>query len=82
MSEVVDETHKLYKDLFLFKTDFEKAYKYVDWSCIDVIMLKMKFPVLWRKWIMECVSTPTTSLLVNRSPTKEFPREKHILLNT
>jgi len=33
----------------------------------------MSFPVLWRKWIKECVSTATTPVLVNGSPTDEFP---------
>jgi len=35
-------------------------------------MLKMGFPVLWRKWIKECIGTATTSVLVNGSPTDEF----------
>jgi len=32
----------------------------------------MNFPRLWRSWIMECVSTATTSVLVNGCPTDEF----------
>jgi hypothetical protein len=32
----------------------------------------MSFPVLWRKWIKECVTTATASVLVNGSPTDEF----------
>jgi hypothetical protein len=36
-------------------------------------MGKMCFPTLWRKWIKECVTTATTSVLVNGSPTNEFP---------
>jgi hypothetical protein len=39
-------------------------------------MEKMSFPVLWRKWIKECVSTATASVLVNGSPTEEFPFER------
>jgi len=35
-------------------------------------MQKMAFPVLWRKWINECISTATASILVNGSPTEEF----------
>jgi len=35
-------------------------------------MNKMAFSVLWRKWIKECVSTSTASILVNGSPTDEF----------
>jgi len=36
-------------------------------------MQKMSFLVLWRKWIKECVTTTTASILVNGSPTDEFP---------
>ncbi|XP_024634413.1 uncharacterized protein [Medicago truncatula] len=39
-------------------------------------MERMSFPVLWRKWIKECVSTATASILVNGSPTDEFPLER------
>jgi hypothetical protein len=35
-------------------------------------MERMSFPVLWRKWIRECVGTTTASVLVNGSPTDEF----------
>ncbi|GAU17907.1 hypothetical protein TSUD_330330, partial [Trifolium subterraneum] len=36
----------------------------------------MSFPRLWRKWISECVCTATASVLVNGSPTEEFPMER------
>jgi hypothetical protein len=39
-------------------------------------MLKMNFPTLWRKWISECVGSATTLVLVNGSPTEEFPIER------
>jgi len=32
----------------------------------------MSFPILWRKWIRECLSTATAAVLVNSSPTDEF----------
>ncbi|GAU25960.1 hypothetical protein TSUD_373610 [Trifolium subterraneum] len=39
-------------------------------------MGRMSFPVLWGKWIKECISTATASVLVNGSPTDEFPLER------
>ncbi|KAK2440720.1 hypothetical protein QL285_012099 [Trifolium repens] len=75
-NEVVDEARRLKKDLLLFKVDFEKAYDSVDWGYLDAVMGKMGFPSLWRKWIRECVSTATASVLVNGSPTDEFPLER------
>ena len=35
-------------------------------------MKGMSFPVLWRKWIRECVRTATAAVLVNGCPTDEF----------
>jgi hypothetical protein len=70
---VVDEARKLKKELMMFKFDFEKASDSVDWVYLDTVMHKMGFSVLWRKWINECVTTVTASVLVNGSPTNEFP---------
>jgi hypothetical protein len=72
-NEIVDEARKSKKELMLFKVDFEKAYDSIDWNCLDEVMLKMSFPTLWRKWIKECIATATASVLVNGSPTDEFP---------
>jgi hypothetical protein len=72
-NEVVDEARKSRKELMLFKVDFEKAYDSVDWGYLDAVMGNMAFPPLWRKWMRECVCTATASVLVNGSPTDEFP---------
>jgi len=60
----------------MFKVDFEKAYDSVDLKYLDDVMMNMNFPTLWRKWILECVGTASTSVLVNGSPTEEFPIER------
>jgi len=39
-------------------------------------MVKMNFHPIWRKWILECVTTTSTSILVNGSPTHEFHFER------
>jgi len=39
-------------------------------------MAKMNFPMLWREWILECVTNATTYVLVSGSPTDEFKLEK------
>ncbi|WJX34558.1 hypothetical protein P8452_22662 [Trifolium repens] len=72
-NEVVDEARRSKKELMLFKVDFEKAYDSVDWGYLDAVLGKMSFPILWRKWIKECVCTATASVLVNGIPTEEFP---------
>jgi len=72
-NEVVDEAKSMNKDILLFKVDFEKAYDSIDLHYLNSVMLSMNFPTLWRKWIMECIGTATASVLVNGSPTEEFP---------
>ncbi|MCI02774.1 cysteine-rich receptor-like protein kinase [Trifolium medium] len=76
VNEVVDEARRSKKELMLFKVDFEKAYDSVDWGYLDVVMGRISFPTLWRKWIKECVCTATALVLVNGSPTEEFPLER------
>jgi hypothetical protein len=71
-NEPVDEAKKLNKELLLFRVDFEKTYESVDWKYLDVVMSRMEFPTLWRKWIKECVGTTSASVLVNGSLTSEF----------
>ncbi|GAU35536.1 hypothetical protein TSUD_155670 [Trifolium subterraneum] len=75
-NEIVDNAKRERKDLLMFKVDFEKAYDSVDWGYLNEVMAKMNFPVLCRLWIMECVTTATTSVLVNGSPTDEFCFER------
>lgn len=57
----------------MFKVEFEKTYDSVEWEYLDSVMGKMCFPTLWRKWIKECVTMATISVLVNGSHTDEFP---------
>jgi len=66
----------------MFKVNFEKAYDSVDLKYLDSVMVNMNFPTLWRKWISECVGTATTSVLVNGSPTEEFPIERAFVKGT
>jgi hypothetical protein len=75
-NEIVEDAKRLKKDLLLFKVDFEKAFDSIDWFYLEAVMKKMNFPTLWRKWIMECVSTASASVLVNGSPTDEFKFER------
>ncbi|GAU25751.1 hypothetical protein TSUD_216830 [Trifolium subterraneum] len=75
-NEAMDEARRTKKELMLFKVNFEKSYDSVDWGYLEVVMGKMSFPVLWRRWIEECICTASASVLVNGSPTEEFPLER------
>ncbi|GKV25593.1 hypothetical protein SLEP1_g35004 [Rubroshorea leprosula] len=77
-NEVIDEAKRKRKKSFLFKVDFEKAYDKVSWDFIDYMLMRMGFTVTWRKWIKECLQTSMISILVNGSPTQQFPVSKGI----
>ncbi|GKU93948.1 hypothetical protein SLEP1_g7497 [Rubroshorea leprosula] len=77
-NEVIDEAKRKRKKSFLFKVDFEKAYDKVCWSFLEFMMMRMGFSKKWRKWIQECLRSSSVSVLINGSPTKEFPVSKGI----
>ncbi|GKV31782.1 hypothetical protein SLEP1_g40447 [Rubroshorea leprosula] len=77
-NEVIDEVKRKKMKSFLFKADFEKAYDKVCWEFIEYMMLRMGFNATWRKWIQECLKSSSISILINGSPTKQFPVYKGI----
>ena len=72
VNELVDDACRLKKVLILFKIDLEKAYDSVDLRYLGDVLIKMNFPLFWHEWDLECVTTTTTSVLVNGSPTNKF----------
>ncbi|GKU86405.1 hypothetical protein SLEP1_g936 [Rubroshorea leprosula] len=77
-NEILDEIKRKKKKGFLFKADFEKAYDNVSWEFIDYMMMRLGFCATWRKWIQECLSSSLVSILINGSPTNQFPVYKGI----
>ena len=60
----------------LIKLDFQKAYDSVNWSFLELVMGKLGFGRKWIKWIMNCVSTASMSILLNGSLLQPFKMEK------
>ena len=60
----------------LIKLDFEKAYDSVNWSFLRKVLDKLGFGRKWIRWIMNCVSSASLSILLNGSPLKPFKMEK------
>ena len=75
-NETIDYVRRKKKNGLIFKVDFEKAYDNVDWSFLIDSLKKMGFGHKWVKWIEECLISAKMSVLVNGSPTEEFPMRK------
>ncbi|KAE8673291.1 RNA helicase family protein isoform 2 [Hibiscus syriacus] len=60
----------------VFKVDFSRAYNTVDWQILLRLLNVMGFGERWCSWISQCISTASISVLVNGSPTEEFPIAK------
>ena len=60
----------------LIKLDFEKAYDSINWSFLRMVLEKLGFGRKWIRWIMNCVTSASLSILLNGSPLKPFKMEK------
>ena len=60
------------KELMVFKVDFEKAYDFLRWDYLDVVMENLGFGSKWGKWIFGCLSNSWASIMVTGSPTAEI----------
>lgn len=60
------------KGLMTIKIDFEKAYDRLKWSFIRDTLNEMNFPLRMVEVIMECISSPTMSVLWNGERTTAF----------
>ncbi|XP_021985451.1 uncharacterized protein LOC110881535 [Helianthus annuus] len=73
LNEIIPWLKRKKRARMFFKVDIEKAYDSLKWKFLDSVMEQMKFPIRWRKWIMATVTCARASVLVNGSPTQEFP---------
>nr|GEV38069.1 RNA-directed DNA polymerase, eukaryota [Tanacetum cinerariifolium] len=61
------------KQAMIFKVDFAKVYDSVRWDYLLDFLQAFGFGPNWCKWIRGTFSSTMASILVNGSPTSEFP---------
>lgn len=49
----------------MIKIDLYKAYDLIEWKCLESALQKIGFPFKFIDWIMECVTTPTYTVMIN-----------------
>lgn len=76
VNELLDLAKRFWKSCLALKVDFEKAYDSVSWSFIDYMLLRLGFNVVWLKWMRGCYTASSISVLVNGSPTNDFPASR------
>lgn len=78
INEILSWAKKAKEKIFLLKIDFKKAFDSINWNYLDSIMGQMGFGTKWRSWIRGCLRSLMASVLVNGSPTEEFPISKGV----
>ncbi|XP_020673554.2 uncharacterized protein LOC110093109 [Dendrobium catenatum] len=53
------------KGWMAMKVDMEQAYDKMNWRTLELVLLKMGFPLRFRTWVLNCVSMPRFSIMVN-----------------
>ncbi|GJU78052.1 RNA-directed DNA polymerase, eukaryota [Tanacetum coccineum] len=72
VNEVIQWCKRKKSKLMVFKIDFEKAFDTISWDFLLQVMHFMGFSESWIKWILGCLHSASSSILINGSPTREF----------
>ncbi|GKC13322.1 RNA-directed DNA polymerase, eukaryota [Tanacetum coccineum] len=73
LNEVLAWCKRKKKQALVFKVDFAKAYDSVRWDFLLDVLQACGFGPRWCMWIRGIFSSNMASILVNGSPTAEFP---------
>lgn len=70
--EIIATVHAHPCDAIFLKLDFEKAFNSLDWSFLVDVLLARGFGFKWRGWMLACLQSATSSVLVNGDPGSQF----------
>ncbi|KAL9688405.1 hypothetical protein QQ045_032826 [Rhodiola kirilowii] len=64
------------RSALVIKLDFWKAYDSVSWEYLELIQKSMGFGSKWMNWMKACYSSANMAVLINGSPSKDFPMQR------
>ncbi|GJW94067.1 RNA-directed DNA polymerase, eukaryota [Tanacetum coccineum] len=73
LNEIIAWCKRKKRQSLIFKVDFAKAYDSVRWDFLLEVLDAFGFGPRWCSWIRGIFSSNMSSILVNGSPTNEFP---------
>nr|GFB88417.1 RNA-directed DNA polymerase, eukaryota [Tanacetum cinerariifolium] len=73
VNELLAWCNRKKKQALMFKVDFAEAYDSVRWDYLLDVLQAFGFGSNWCKWIRGILSSSMASILINGSPTSEFP---------
>lgn len=71
-NELIDSGKRVRKEVAIIKIDLKRAYMTVDRKIIDYKSGRFDFGNRGQRWIKECISSTSFSVLVNGSPSLLF----------
>lgn len=73
LSHEVIHSLKVLKNLgMILKLDLSKAFDKLSWTYINQMLLAFGFNATWTCWLMNLISSPCFSILLNGSPSSPF----------
>ena len=70
--EAMHSIHTYKMETLIMNLDIFKAYDYVDWSFITLIILKVGLSLENIRWIMACITSVRYAVIINGLPTNFF----------
>lgn len=71
-NEVIHSLKILKKLGIILKLDLSKAFDKLSWNYIHQMLLEFGFNSIWTRWIMNLITSPYFSVLLNGSPSSPF----------
>jgi len=71
-NEVIHSLKLLKKPGMLLKLDLSKAFDKLSWHYIQKVLLAFGFNAIWTRWVMNLITSPSFSVLLNGSPSIPF----------